>query len=92
LGRRGRIGRSKLPAHMLLLTGVERDSGSEAATRLTAFCEMSEIGAGFRIARKDRDIRGFGKLDGTDQSGQMSRLGIGLYRHILKNHINGRAH
>ena len=89
---RGRIGRSKLPAHMLLLTGVERDSGSEAATRLTAFCEMSEIGAGFRIARKDRDIRGFGKLDGTDQSGQMSRLGIGLYRHILKNHINGRAH
>ncbi|MBU2357897.1 MAG: hypothetical protein KKB02_03035, partial [Alphaproteobacteria bacterium] len=46
-----------------------------------------EIGAGFRIARKDRDIRGFGTLDGTEQSGQMSRLGIGLYRHILKHHI-----
>ena len=57
-----------------------------------AFCEMSEIGAGFRIARKDRDIRGFGTLDGTEQSGQMSRLGIGLYRHILKNHLGMASH
>ncbi|WP_386680069.1 DEAD/DEAH box helicase [Loktanella sp. R86503] len=89
---RGRIGRSKLPAHMLLMTGIDPDSNAEAATRLNAFCDMSEIGAGFRIARKDRDIRGFGKLDGTDQSGQMSRLGIGLYRHILKHHIKGPAH
>lgn len=84
---RGRIGRSQLPAHMLLLTGIDLDEGGEAADRLTAFTEMSEIGAGFRIARKDRDIRGFGALDGTEQSGQMSRLGIGLYRHILKHHI-----
>ena len=84
---RGRIGRSKLPAHMLLMTKVETDGDSDAAARLRAFTEMSEIGAGFRIARKDRDIRGFGTLDGTDQSGQMSRLGIGLYRHILRNHL-----
>ncbi|MCF7698974.1 DEAD/DEAH box helicase [Loktanella sp. M215] len=84
---RGRIGRSQLPAHMLLMTGIDLDTPGEAADRLTAFCEMSEIGAGFRIARKDRDIRGFGTLDGTEQSGQMSRLGIGLYRHILKHHI-----
>lgn len=84
---RGRIGRSKLPAHMLLMTGIDLAETSEAATRLTAFTQMSEIGAGFRIARKDRDIRGFGTLDGTEQSGQISRLGIGLYRHILRNHI-----
>ncbi|MFZ3582057.1 DEAD/DEAH box helicase [Loktanella sp. DJP18] len=84
---RGRIGRSRLPAHMLLMTDVDLDDGSDAAARLTAFTEMSEVGAGFRIARRDRDIRGFGTLDGTDQSGQISRLGIGLYRHILRNHL-----
>ncbi|MBS1301153.1 DEAD/DEAH box helicase [Loktanella sp. SALINAS62] len=84
---RGRIGRSKRPAHMLLLTDVDRAGDSEAAHRLRAFVQMSEVGAGFRIARRDRDIRGFGALDGTEQSGQLSRLGIGLYRHILKMHI-----
>ncbi|WP_165351964.1 DEAD/DEAH box helicase [Salipiger sp. IMCC34102] len=84
---RGRIGRSQLPAHMLLMTDMDTDDDSDAAARLNAFSRMSEIGAGFRIARKDRDIRGFGALDGTEQSGQMSRLGIGLYRHVLKNHV-----
>ncbi|SEQ74858.1 transcription-repair coupling factor (superfamily II helicase) [Loktanella sp. DSM 29012] len=85
---RGRIGRSHVQARMLLMTAIDRQDDSDANVRLSAFAEMTEIGAGFRIARKDRDIRGFGNLDGTEQSGQMSRLGIGLYRHILKNHID----
>ncbi|UWR21612.1 DEAD/DEAH box helicase [Sulfitobacter sp. S190] len=84
---RGRIGRSKLPAHMILFSDIDLGDDSEAATRLTAFAQMSELGAGFRIARKDRDIRGFGTLDGPEQSGQHSRLGIGLYRHVLKQHV-----
>ena len=88
---RGRIGRSKLPAHMLLMTDVDLDDpDAEAARRLRAFVEMSEVGAGFRIARRDRDIRGFGDLDGTAQSGQISRLGIGLYRHVLRMHMEGK--
>ena len=88
---RGRIGRSKLPAHMLLMTDVDLDDPDcEAAPRLRAFCDMSEVGAGFRIARRDRDIRGFGDLDGTAQSGQISRLGIGLYRHVLRMHMDGK--
>ena len=88
---RGRIGRSELQAHMLLLSDVNLTEPCDASSRLTAFTEMSEIGAGFRIARRDRDIRGFGKLDGTEQSGQISRLGIGLYRHILKSHLAASA-
>jgi transcription-repair coupling factor (superfamily II helicase) len=64
---------------------LETEEGDAAAIRrLEAFAEMSELGAGFRIARTDRDARGFGAIDGPEQSGSLSALGIGLYRHVLK--------
>ena len=87
---RGRIGRGDAKARMLLLTEVDlHDPEDEAAHRLAAFRDMSAMGDGFRIARRDRDIRGFGELDGDEQSGQLSRLGIGLYRHILRGRVAG---
>ena len=88
---RGRIGRSDVQAHMLLLTETDLDDDDDAARRLNAFARMSEMGDGFRIARMDRDIRGFGELDGDEQSGQLSRLGIGLYRHVLMGRVASDA-
>ena len=88
---RGRIGRGPVQARMLLLSEVDPDDAEdEAARRLSAVARMAQVGAGFRIARRDRDIRGFGDLDGTAQSGQVSRLGIGLYRHVLRMHMDRR--
>ena len=81
---RGRIGRADVPARMLLLSETDPDAEDDAARRLAAFAEMSEPGCGFRLARADRDLRGFGELDGEAQSGQVSRLGLGLYRHVLR--------
>ena len=86
---RGRIGRSEVQAHMILLTDIDLTSDGDDARRLNAFVEMSGMGDGFRIARRDRDIRGFGELEGDEQSGQISRLGMGLYRHILRSRILG---
>ena len=81
---RGRIGRGTTDARLVLLTDADMsDEDDPVARRLTALANATGPGAGFEIARLDRDQRGFGDLSGSDQSGQMSRLGIGLYRHIL---------
>ncbi|CTQ31284.1 DEAD/DEAH box helicase [Jannaschia rubra] len=96
---RGRIGRGNVAAKMLLMTDIEGENAAaaetgeaeaDAARRLQVFAEMSDIGAGFRIAREDRDMRGFGTIDGDEQSGHASRLGIGLYRHILREYDAGK--
>jgi transcription-repair coupling factor (superfamily II helicase) len=87
---RGRIGRSDRQAHMTLLTGIDlRDEEDAAAARLAAFAETTALGSGFEIARRDRDVRGFGALDGEAQSGRLSRLGTGLYRHVLRARLSG---
>ena len=86
---RGRIGRSNLPAYMTLLTRRDLSEDAELAKRLEAFRAMSELGAGFAVARKDQELRGFGTLGGDDQSGQVSRLGIELYRHLLAEALRG---
>lgn len=97
---RGRIGRSDIAARMLLMTELaplvelpgdlaeEPDPDADARRRLDSFAEMSDVGVGFRIAREDRDMRGFGEIDGDSQSGHASRLGIGLYRHVLRDYAN----
>ena len=86
---RGRIGRSRLPAYMVLLTARSLEDDDAARRRLEAFAEMSTLGAGFAVARKDQEIRGFGELGGEEQSGQVSGLGIELYRHLLAEALRG---
>lgn len=81
---RGRVGRGDVRARMPLLSDGEPDGEDDAARRLIAFTEASEIGCGFGIARRDRDMHGLGELDGDERSGHMSRLGLGLYRHVLR--------
>ncbi len=85
---RGRIGRSNVPAHMLLMTRTNLKGDSAAARRLKTFAETNELGAGFTIARLDRDMRGYGSVIGEEQSGHVSQLGIGLYHHLLSNELN----
>jgi transcription-repair coupling factor (superfamily II helicase) len=89
---RGRIGRGDRQAQLLLLTEIDMDDpdDDEAAARLRAFLDHSALGCGFEIARRDRDLRGFGELDGEEQAGHTSRLGIGLYRHVLREKLSGR--
>jgi transcription-repair coupling factor (superfamily II helicase) len=97
---RGRVGRGGGAARMVMTTrldlaaetvatmtedlDVEAPPDVEAVVRLRSFAQTDEVGAGFRIARIDRDLRGFGDIAGTDQSGHASRLGIGLYAHVLR--------
>ncbi|WP_416398598.1 DEAD/DEAH box helicase [Allohahella sp. A8] len=88
---RGRVGRSIPPGRMLLFTKVDTDGTSVSAERLRSFSTLSHLGSGFEISRRDRELRGFGELDGESQSGQLSRLGIGLYRHVLQKHRHARS-
>ena len=89
---RGRIGRGTAEACLVLLSDTDLDDEDDpVARRLTALANATGPGAGFEIARLDRDHRGFGDLAGSEQSGQMSRLGIGLYRHILTRALRDEA-
>ncbi|MDA8870478.1 DEAD/DEAH box helicase [Rhizobiaceae bacterium] len=80
---RGRIGRSKLPAQMVLMSDIDLTEESPAQRRLLAFAQMAELGAGFRVSAHDRSARGYGALSGTEQSGKLTKLGIELYRRLL---------
>lgn len=84
---RGRVGRTHLPAHMVLMTRTNLKGDSVAAKRLQTFADTNELGAGFTIARLDREARGYGSLIGEEQSGHVSQLGIGLYHHLLSNEL-----
>jgi transcription-repair coupling factor (superfamily II helicase) len=58
-----------------------------AEKRLRAIFEATELGAGFRIAMKDLEIRGAGNLLGAEQSGNMNAVGFDLYSRILAEEI-----
>jgi transcription-repair coupling factor (superfamily II helicase) len=80
---RGRVGRGANRAYAYFL--YTRDGAlTEAATaRLRTIAEATELGAGFRIAMKDLEIRGAGNLLGAEQSGHISAVGFDLYCRLL---------
>jgi transcription-repair coupling factor (superfamily II helicase) len=80
---RGRVGRERRRAHCLLLLPPDRSVKPEAAERLRAIEEYSELGAGFRIAMRDLEIRGAGNLLGAQQSGHIAAVGYDLYCRLL---------
>jgi transcription-repair coupling factor (superfamily II helicase) len=80
---RGRVGRERRRAHCLLLLPPERSVRPEATERLRAIEEYSELGAGFRIAMRDLEIRGAGNLLGPQQSGHIAAVGYELYCRLL---------
>jgi transcription-repair coupling factor (superfamily II helicase) len=81
---RGRVGRYKHRAYCYLLVNPERSLTPDAARRLRAIEEFSDMGAGFSIAMRDLEIRGAGNVLGTQQSGHISLVGYELYCQLLE--------
>lgn len=84
---RGRVGRSNRRAYAYLLIPGEQELSPIARRRLAAIREFSELGAGFRIAALDLELRGAGNLLGGQQSGHMDALGFDLYTQMLERTV-----
>src|ERR1700680_3334670 len=80
---RGRVGRSRERAYAYLLYPSAAALTVEAAQRLSALSDYTELGAGFKIAMRDLEIRGAGNLLGDEQSGHVAALGFELYMQML---------
>jgi transcription-repair coupling factor (superfamily II helicase) len=84
---RGRVGRSDQLAYCYLLVPSDRILSQEARKRLDAIREFTELGAGFRVAGRDLEIRGAGNLLGAEQSGHIAALGIETYLKMLEEAV-----
>lgn len=84
---RGRVGRTNRQAYALLLVPVDRLITPEASRRLAAIEELSGLGAGFRIALRDMEIRGVGNILGREQHGHIRNVGYELYLELLEREI-----
>lgn len=84
---RGRVGRYKRRAYCYLLLPEQRPLSGVATRRLKAIEEFSELGAGFKIAMRDLEIRGAGNILGTQQSGHIASVGYELYCRLLENAV-----
>jgi transcription-repair coupling factor (superfamily II helicase) len=84
---RGRVGRSNRRAYAYLLIPGEQELSPIARRRLAAIREFSDLGAGFRIAALDLELRGAGSLLGGEQSGHMEALGFDLYTTMLERTV-----
>jgi len=80
---RGRVGRSKHRAYCYLLLPRSRPVTPKAARRLKSIEEFSDLGAGFRIAMRDLEIRGAGNILGAEQSGHIAAVGYEMYCQLL---------
>ena len=80
---RGRVGRGRERAYAYLLYPSAAALTPEAAQRLSALSDYTELGAGFKIAMRDLEIRGAGNLLGDEQSGHVAALGFELYMQML---------
>jgi transcription-repair coupling factor (superfamily II helicase) len=84
---RGRVGRSNRRAYSYLLIPNEESLTDIARRRLAAIREFSDLGAGFRIAALDLELRGAGNLLGAQQSGQIDAIGFDLYTQMLERTV-----
>jgi transcription-repair coupling factor (superfamily II helicase) len=82
---RGRVGRAQHKAYAYLLLPRELMGG--ARRRINAIKQYSGLGAGFKIAMRDLEIRGAGNILGTAQSGHITNVGFELYCHLLQQAI-----
>ena len=85
---RGRVGRSRERAYAYLLYDSAASLTVEAAQRLSALSDYTELGAGFKIAMRDLEIRGAGNLLGDEQSGHVAALGFELYMQMLDEAVH----
>jgi transcription-repair coupling factor (superfamily II helicase) len=82
---RGRVGRYKNRAYCYLLLPGDRPVTPVAAKRLKAIEEYSHLGAGFKIAMRDLEIRGAGNILGPEQSGHIATVGYEMYCQLLED-------
>ena len=84
---RGRVGRSSRRAYAYLLTPRGASPSGAAGPRLAALREFSELGAGFRVAALDMELRGTGNLLGAAQHGHLEAVGFDLYYRLLEEAV-----
>ena len=84
---RGRVGRSSQRGYAYLLIPGESTLTADARERLKILQDISELGAGFRIATHDMEIRGAGDMLGSRQSGTVTEIGFELYNEMLEETI-----
>ncbi len=92
---RGRVGRSDRRAYSYLLIPPENELTDIARRRLAALKEFSDLGAGFKIAALDLELRGAGNMLGGEQSGHIEAIGFEMYTSMLQEavgRIKGEAH
>lgn len=85
---RGRVGRSNQRAYAYFLIPGEGAISPDARERLRVIQELTELGAGFRIATHDLEIRGAGDFLGARQSGNIAAVGFELYSELLEEAVN----
>jgi transcription-repair coupling factor (superfamily II helicase) len=81
---RGRVGRYKHRAYCYLLLPADRSLTEVASKRLKAIEEYSHLGAGFKIAMRDLELRGAGNILGPEQSGHIATVGYEMYCQLLE--------
>ena len=84
---RGRVGRSNRRAYAYLLIPPEQELTDIARRRLAALKEFSDLGAGFKIAALDLELRGAGNMLGGQQSGHIEAVGFELYTSMLEQAV-----
>lgn len=84
---RGRVGRAEHKAYAYLLLPPEMMAIGAARKRISAIKQYSSLGAGFRVAMRDLEIRGAGSILGTAQSGHIVAVGFDLYCQLLKQAV-----
>jgi transcription-repair coupling factor (superfamily II helicase) len=84
---RGRVGRAEHKAYAYLLLPRELMTVGAARKRINAIQQYSSLGAGFRIAMRDLEIRGAGSILGTAQSGHIMAVGFDLYCQLLRQAV-----
>jgi len=84
---RGRIGRSKQRAYCYLTIPADSAMTEAASKRLEVMQSLDSLGAGFKLASHDLDIRGAGNLLGDEQSGHIREVGVELYQHMLEEAV-----
>ncbi len=88
---RGRVGRSNRLAQAYFTYKPEKVMTSDAAARLKAIMQFTELGSGFKIAMRDLEIRGAGNVLGAEQHGHMDKVGYELYSKMLKEELSGES-
>ena len=84
---RGRVGRSNRRAYSYLLVPSDTQLSEVARKRLAALKEFSDLGAGFKIAALDLELRGAGNLLGGEQHGHIEAVGYDTYVRLLEETV-----